>query len=93
MRYKAPEGDVSKLIETPITKALAVDSLDKASVDSRWAAAVAAFGQKLKGSNYGDMSYADIKALAQAARGPDENGYRAEFMQLLNSAEIIDQRN
>ena len=93
MRYKAPDGGVSKLIETPITKALAVDSLDKASVDSRWAAAVAAFGQKLKGSNYGDMSYADIKALAQAARGPDENGYRAEFMQLLNSAEIIDQRN
>jgi len=93
MRYKAPEGDVSKLIETPITRALAVDSLEKASVDSRWAAAVAAFGQKLKGSNYGDMSYADIKALAQAARGPDENGYRAEFMQLLNSAAIIDQRN
>ncbi len=93
MRYKAPEGDVSKLIETPITKALAVDSLDKASVDSRWAAAVAAFGQKLKGSNYGDMSYADIKALAQGARGTDENGYRAEFMQLLNSAQIIDQRN
>ncbi len=93
MRYKAPDGDVSKLIETPITKALAVDSLDKASVDSRWAAAVAAFAQKLKGSNYGDMSYADIKALAQGARGSDENGYRAEFMQLLNSAEIIDQRN
>ena len=42
---------------------------------------------------YGDMSYADIKALAQGARGTDEDGYRAEFMQLLNSAEIIDQRN
>jgi len=92
MRYKAPDGDVSKLIETPITKSLAVDSLEKASVDSRWAAAVAAFAQKLKGSNYGDMSYADIKALAQGARGPDENGYRAEFMQLLNAAEIIDKR-
>jgi Ca-activated chloride channel family protein len=93
MRYKAPEGDVSKLIETPITKALAVPSLDQASTDSRWAAAVAAFGQKLKGSNYGDMSYAEIKALAQGARGTDENGYRAEFMQMLNSAEIIDSRN
>src|SRR5690606_23151592 len=31
MRYKAPEGDVSKLIETPITQALAVQSLDAAS--------------------------------------------------------------
>jgi Ca-activated chloride channel family protein len=39
------------------------------------------------------MSYAEIKALAQGARGSDENGYRAEFMQMLNSAEIIDTRN
>ena len=93
MRYKAPDGDVSKLIETPITQALAVPSLDAASDDARWAAAVAAFGQKLKGSNYGDMTYAAIKALAQGARGSDENGYRAEFMQLLNSAEIIDTRD
>jgi len=93
MRYKAPEGDVSKLIETPITQALSVPTIAEASVDARWAAAVAAFGQKLKGSNYGDMSYAEIKALAQGARGSDENGYRAEFMQMLNSAEIIDERN
>ena len=93
MRYKAPEGDVSKLIETPITQSLAVSSIDQASTDSRWAAAVAAFGQKLKGSNYGEMSYADIKALAQGARGADVNGYRAEFMQMLNSAEIIDTRD
>ena len=93
MRYKAPEGDVSKLIETPITQSLAVSSIDQASTDSRWAAAVAAFGQKLKGSNYGEMSYADIKALAQGARGTDANGYRAEFMQMLNSAEIIDTRD
>jgi Ca-activated chloride channel family protein len=93
MRYKAPDGDVSKLIETPITQSLAVDSLAGASDDARWAAAVAAFAQKLKGSNYGDMTYAQIKALAQGARGSDENGYRAEFMQLLNSAEIIDTRD
>lgn len=93
MRYKAPDGDVSKLIETPITQSLAVDSLAGASDDGRWAAAVAAFAQKLKGSNYGDMTYAEIKALAQGARGSDENGYRAEFMQLLNSAEIIDTRD
>ena len=49
MRYKAPEGDTSKLIETPITQALAVPTIEQASVDARWAAAVAAFGQKLKG--------------------------------------------
>ena len=91
MRYKLPEGTESALIETPITKSLAVDSLSAASDDARWAAAVAAFGQKLKGSNYGGtMSYAEIRALAQGARGTDENGYRAEFIQLINAAETVD---
>lgn len=91
MRYKLPEGTESTLIETPITKNLAVDSVSAAADDARWAAAVAAFGQKLKGSNYrGTMSYAEIRALAQGARGADENGYRAEFIQLVNAAETID---
>src|SRR5690606_12095287 len=48
MRFKLPEEDTSRLIEAPITRDLAVDSLTAASDDSRWAAAVAAFGQKLK---------------------------------------------
>jgi Ca-activated chloride channel family protein len=91
MRYKLPEGSTSELIETPITKALAVDTVAAASEDARWAAAVAAFAQKLKGSNYGGtMSYEDIKALAQGARGSDADGYRAEFIQLINSAETVD---
>jgi Ca-activated chloride channel family protein len=91
IRYKAPEGTVSELIETPITQSLAVDTLAAASDDARWAAAVAAFGQKLKGSNYGGtMSYDEIRALAQGARGTDEDGYRAEFIQLLNTAETVD---
>jgi Ca-activated chloride channel homolog len=91
MRYKLPDGDTSTLIETPITRGLAVDSLNAASDDARWAAAVAAFGQKLKGSDYGGtMSYDEIRALAQGARGADENGYRAEFIQLIDTARSID---
>ena len=78
-----------KLIETPIGKDLAVDSLEQARADARWAAAVAAFGQKLKGSNYGDMSWADIRKLAQGARGEDEAGYRAEFMGLIDMAAVL----
>jgi Ca-activated chloride channel homolog len=90
MRYKLPEGTASAVFETPITRALAVDSLAAASDDARWAAAVAAFAQKLKGSNYGGtMSYGEIRALAQGARGSDEDGYRAEFIQLLNWAETV----
>ena len=91
MRYKLPDSDTSTLIEEPITTALAVDELGAASDDARWAAAVAALGQKLKGSDYGGtMSYDEIRALAQGARGTDENGYRAEFMQLIDAARTID---
>lgn len=91
LRYKLPEGTESTLIETPITEALAVDTIDEASTDSRWAAAVAAFAQKLKRSSYaGEMTYADIRDLAQGARGDDENGYRAEFIQLINAAASFD---
>jgi Ca-activated chloride channel family protein len=89
MRYKLPDEETSKLIEQAIGKDQAVSSLSEASEDSRFAAAVAAFGQKLKGSNYGEMSWADIRSLAQGARGTDENGYRAEFMQLIDMARSL----
>ncbi|CAN7672171.1 VWA domain-containing protein [Devosia sp. LjRoot16] len=89
MRYKLPDEETSKLIEQAIGKDQAVSSLAEASEDSRFAAAVAAFGQKLRGSNYGEMSWADIRSLAQGARGTDENGYRAEFMQLIDMAKSL----
>ncbi len=89
LRYKEPDSDTSKLIEVPIGKDFAVDSLEAASADDRWAAAVAAFGQKLKGSAYGDMAWADIRKLAQGARGEDEAGYRAEFMGLIDMAAVL----
>jgi Ca-activated chloride channel family protein len=94
MRYKMPEGTESALIETPITETMSVDSISAASEDARWAAAVAAFAQKLKGSAYaGSMTYDDIRRLAQGARGADENGYRAEFIQMINAAESFDPRD
>ena len=90
MRYKAPEGDVSKLITTPITKDLVVGSVEAASTDQRFAAAVAAFGQKLKGSNYGEtLSWQQIGDLANGAKGADVNGYRAEFVQMVKTAGLL----
>ena len=91
LRYKQPEASESQLIELPITEDLAAVSLAAASDDSRFAAAVAAFGQKLKGSVYGGaMRWDEIRALAQGARGEDEAGYRAEFVQLIDLARAID---
>ncbi|MGN6490006.1 MAG: YfbK domain-containing protein, partial [Devosia sp.] len=89
LRYKLPDEDTSRLIDVPIGRDLAVPSLEAASADDRWAAAVAAFGQKLKGSNYGAMGWADIRKLAQGARGEDEAGYRAEFMGLIDMAATL----
>ena len=90
LRYKAPEGDVSKLIEMAITTDMVRADLGEASADTRFAIAVAAFGQKLRGSSYGgDMSYTDIRALAAGARGDDPQGYRAEFMQLVDLAAAV----
>lgn len=43
-RYKAPDGDKSKLITTPVTKATEVASFDAAGADQRFSVAVAAFG-------------------------------------------------
>jgi len=89
LRYKLPDEDVSQLIEMPVTPSLVHGDIADVSDDMRFAAAVAAFGQKLKGSNYGDMSWDAIADLAQSGRGADESGYRAEFMQLLRTAELL----
>ena len=90
IRYKAPDGDASKLITAPITKDLAVGELSAADNDQRFAAAVVAFGQKLKGSNYGGtLTWSQIADLANGAKGGDEGGYRAEFVRLVKTAALL----
>jgi Ca-activated chloride channel homolog len=84
LRYKAPDGDVSELIETPISfdgdGAMTSDDLD-------FATAVAAFGQKLKGSTHlRAMDWSEIRALAASAVGDDPTGRRAEFVRLVDIA-------
>lgn len=90
IRYKLPDSDTSRLIETPIPQALVVSDIGATDADARFAAAVAAFGQKLKGSNYaGTMSWDAIRSLAAGAVGSDKGGYRAEFLRLLPIAEQL----
>jgi len=90
MRYKAPLGDTSKLIEMPIGRDLVLDDAMQAGDDPRFAAAVAAFGQKLKGSAYGEtITWQQITDLANGAKGADVDGYRAEFVQLVGLAALL----
>src|SRR5690606_30295586 len=72
LRYKAPDGDVSKLIESPLSVAALKDT-GEAPADARFAVAVAAFGQKLRGGDYlGAFGFAQIAEAARASRGSDE---------------------
>jgi Ca-activated chloride channel family protein len=87
MRWKKPDGDTSELVTLPVTDANAVADVNAASADIRFSVAVAAFGQKLKGvSALQDYAYGSILGLAEAARGNDPFGYRAEFVTLVQLA-------
>lgn len=91
MRYKLPGESASQLIEQPVTPEVTYDDIALAGHDAEFATAVAAFGQKLKGSVYGtDMTWAEIEALAKAGRGEDEGGYRAEFIRLIQDAALLE---
>jgi Ca-activated chloride channel family protein len=87
IRYKLPNSDTSRLITTPITRSLEVASFDTAPRDARFATAVAGFAELLRGGRYtGTLSYDDVLRIAAASRGPDEFGYRSEFVELVRAA-------
>jgi len=91
LRYKQPDGDASRLLEWPIRRDQAVGDAKVASDRFRFAAAVAGFGQILRGGRYtGAFGYDDVLALARAARGPDPYGYRGEFLTLVGLAKSLD---
>lgn len=101
IRYKLPEEDTSRLITTPITAAdepkhicppcppnvQCAPCAGPVVAEQNFAVAVAAFGQILKGGKYtGGFTYDDVISLAQANKGEDEYGYRAEFINLVRLA-------
>lgn len=87
IRYKLPDETSSKLITTPIDSNHDYSSISNSPKESRFAAAVAAFGQLLKGgSHMGQFNYDDVIELARGARGDDSFGYRSEFLNLVRLA-------
>lgn len=90
IRHKLPSADKSTLQTFPVGPRLE-RKLKRAKKDMRFATAVAAFGQKLRGDTpVADYSYDDIVALATKAKGKDKKGYRAEFIELVRLAESLD---
>ncbi len=88
LRYKQPDGHQSKLLQKAV---LDTNSpFDKASEHFRFAAAVAEFGLLLRQSEYKrDANYEQVIRMAQAAKGKDTEGYRAEFINLVKSAALL----
>lgn len=87
LRYKLPKEDASKLLTLAIGPQQTKASITEAPTETRFATAVAAFGQLLRGSPYlGSFGYDDVASLAQGARGDDRYGYRAEFLNLVRLA-------
>ena len=84
VRYQRPRSDQVEQIVAQVTQADELVRLEQAGADTRFAAAVAGFAQLLRGDPYlKAFGYDDVVALAQAARGDDPFGYRAEFVQLV----------
>ncbi|MCU1227811.1 MAG: von Willebrand factor type [Acidobacteria bacterium] len=85
LRYKAPEGGASKLLTQPVLDS--ATTFDAASDNLRFAAAVAEFGMLLRDSKYkGDASYDAVRQLAVKSAGRDEEGYRRDFVKLVDQA-------
>jgi len=84
-RYKKPDEDTSiEMVH------VATDKTTEASVDMKFASAVALFGMQLRESQFDNNSNLDtVIKLAKQGRGEDEDGYRAEFIRLVKSSQSI----
>jgi Ca-activated chloride channel family protein len=89
IRYKLPDEKQSKLLTEAIP--LRTGKLAAAVArDVNFSTAVAGFAQLLRGGTYtGPLTYADVLREAEAAKGEDEHGYRAEFIELVRKAQKL----
>jgi len=92
LRYKKPDGDISRLIEHPVMDNNT--SLESTSNNFRFAAAVAEFGLLLRNSEYkSEANFTQVINLAKKAKGEDKEGYRKEFIKLVSAAGLIVSNN
>lgn len=84
LRYKKPDGEVSKLVEKSITDTKI--PFAQTSDNFRFASSVIEFGMLLRDSEYkGSATYESVVKLANGAKGMDKEGYRAEFISMVQT--------
>lgn len=87
IRYKEPDAKESQQLVKAVTD---LDLLKTPSLEMLWATTVAEFGLLLKNSEFkGDATYSKLLLKAKAAKGNDEDGYKAEMIRLIELAELL----
>lgn len=91
LRYKLPDSDASIPFEVPVyNKTL---PLERASENFKFSAAVIGYGLMLQESeNKEALSWQMVKDLAKESLGKDSEGYRAEFMTLIDTASKLQEK-
>ncbi|RZA01886.1 MAG: DUF3520 domain-containing protein [Sphingobacteriaceae bacterium] len=91
-RYKDPQSEVSKMEMVTVTdKALDVN---KTSDDFRFASSVVEYGLLLRDSQFKqNAGFDQLINRAKSAKGNDDDGYRAEFIRLAESAKNLMKTN
>ncbi|MBF5043035.1 VWA domain-containing protein [Aggregicoccus sp. 17bor-14] len=88
VRYKEPEAQQSQVLSESLTGW--GTPLERTSVDTRFAASVAAFGMLLRDSpNRGNASWDMVLQLAKPGLKDDPLGYRHEFVALVGQAKRL----
>lgn len=88
LRYKQPDSDTSQPLQHVVDQPW--KTLDASSSDFRFAASVAEFGLLLRDSQYkGSASFDQVLTRGKQAKGKDDEGYRAEFLHLVESAQLL----
>ncbi|HYC75293.1 MAG TPA: VWA domain-containing protein [Brevundimonas sp.] len=88
VRYKLPGERDSRLMQRVVSNSGAGRVSAQPPESTRWALAVAAFGQKLRNDPWmsADYGWDQILEQAQGARGEDPYGERADFVQMVRAA-------
>jgi len=85
LRYKQPDAEQSTHMEVAVTDG--ATSFSGASIDLQHAAAVALFGMLLRGSDHhGEGTYDTVLEIAARTKQQDQQGYRAEFVAMVEEA-------
>ncbi|TQV78086.1 VWA domain-containing protein [Exilibacterium tricleocarpae] len=92
LRYKQPDADESQEVAVAVKAASIRGDIRQASANLRFAAAVAGYAQILRGGIHtGEFGYPQVAELAREARESDPNGYRAEFISLVELSQSLAQ--